>query len=386
MIWSIQVLRFAAALMVVYIHAVQIAATTPAAGSIGFIPFRVATIGHIGVDIFFVISGLIIAKIALGRTPSEFMWSRIIRIVPMYLLFTIPALAINIAITGFGWRDAVATFLLWPATDQITIPALEVGWTLCFEMLFYACAALVLVDRRWVFAIIAAYGIALILRPIGPLFQFIGNLMILEFLLGVAIAYAPNWRWAIWGIPFGTIWLVGAGLIGIQPATNSMDLLLGHDALQRVLIFGVPSAMIVYGALQIKARKSVWTYLGDASYSLYLSHSLILLPLLSLWTLFPMPPYLIIPTGISASLIFAWRVHERFEKPILALFKRQQLHGRQSYCSVNGEVVLTHDGADWSSRRFRDVCTASNLPSTTDVAGTSTLPVNPGVCGPNPSP
>ncbi len=101
----------------------------------------------------------------------------------MYLLFTVPAVATAVAITGFGWRDALATFLLWPATDQMTAPALGVGWTLCFEMLFYACAALVLIERRWVFAIIGAYGIAFLLRPIGPIFQFLGNPIILEFLL-----------------------------------------------------------------------------------------------------------------------------------------------------------------------------------------------------------
>ena len=328
MIWSIQVLRFVAALMVTYIHAVVIAVRVT--GSNGFVPLGVATIGHIGVDIFFVISGLIIAKIAPGRTPSEFIWSRIRRIVPLYLLFAVPAFVITISTTGFSWRNTVATFLFWPATDQMTIPALEVGWTLCFEMLFYACAALVLVDRRWALAIIGAYAIAFILRPIGPPFQFFGNPIILEFFLGVAIAYAPNWRRGIWGIPFGTIWLLGAGLIGIAPAFQTMDLLLGVDGLERVLIFGIPSAMIVYGALQIKARESVWTYLGDASYSLYLSHMFILLLFLqfALWIPFPMPPDLIIFVCLSASLLFAWRIHELFEKPIMALFKRQLQHGR----------------------------------------------------------
>jgi exopolysaccharide production protein ExoZ len=261
----------------------------------------------------------------------------------MYFLFTIPALA-HIAIisfgwqdaiatftdqtNGFGWRDAVATFLLWPATDQMTIPALAHGWTLCFEMLFYACAALVLIHRRFALAIVGAYGIAVILRPIGPPFQFFGNPMILEFLLGVIVAHAPSWRPGAWGIPFGAFWLVGAGLIGFPPAERTMDLLTGHDGFHRILLFGIPSAMIVYGVLQIRARRSVWTYLGDASYSLYLSHPLIL-ALLPLCIKFPMSPDLIILAGISLSLLFAWRAHERFEKPIMAALKRQQLGHRK---------------------------------------------------------
>jgi exopolysaccharide production protein ExoZ len=335
MIWSIQVLRFVAALLVVYVHAVQITAATTAIRSAGSIPFRVATIGHIGVDIFFVISGLIIAKIAPGRIPTEFIWSRVIRIVPMYLLFTVPALAIGTfspsllggaapdQMTGFGWRNVIATFLFWPATDQMTIPALAVGWSLYFEMLFYACAALVLADQRWIPAIVGAFGIAVIFRPLGPLFQFLGNPMILEFALGVLIAHLPSWRPGALGIPLGAFWLLAAGLIGIAPTNDVMRLLSGDDGFHRVLFFGIPSAMIVYGALQLKARQSVWTYLGDASYSLYLSHTLILLPMVPLLGIsVPIPPDLIILISISASVIFAWRIHELFEKPVMAWFKR----------------------------------------------------------------
>jgi len=304
--------------MVVYVHAADVAVL--ATGSTGFIPPQMATLGYVGVDIFFIISGLVIAKIAPGRTASEFIWSRIRRIMPLYFLFAIPALAIT-SWAEFSWRKTIATFLLWPATDQMTIPALMVGWTLCFEMLFYACVALILINRRWASIIIVAYGIAVICRPIGPLFQFLGNPMILEFLLGVAIAYAPSWRRGIWGIPIGAIWLVAAGLNGAAPA-ESIE---GHDGFRQVLIFGIPSAMIVYGTLQIKLERSVWTYLGDASYSLYLSHAFIIFLLFIFWKKFPMSPDLIILTCILASLLFAWRVHERFEKPIVTLLKRQQL-------------------------------------------------------------
>jgi exopolysaccharide production protein ExoZ len=107
-IWSLQVLRFIAALMVVYIHAVLPAIRVT--GSSGLIPFGLANIGHIGVDIFFVISGFIIAKVAPGRTPSELIWARLARIVPLYFLFAAPLFFASGA--GFGWREAVATFLL----------------------------------------------------------------------------------------------------------------------------------------------------------------------------------------------------------------------------------------------------------------------------------
>jgi exopolysaccharide production protein ExoZ len=327
MIWSIQVLRFVAALMVVYIHAVTIAFN--ATGSVGILPFRFATIGHIGVDIFFVISGLIIAKIAPGRTPSEFTLSRITRIVPMYFLFTVATIVLSIDISSFSWRDTVASFLFWPATDKMTLPALAGGWSLCFEMLFYACTALVLVNLRWLFIIIGGYGVALMVYAPIPIMQFVGNPLILEFLLGVAIANAPNWRPGIWGLPLGAICFFGAGLAGIAPTNNAMDLLLGHEGLRRVIIFGFPSAMIVYGTLQIKARESVWTYLGDASYTLYLSHPIVMLPLLALWQKFPVPANLGIFICISISLIVAWRMHEVVEKPMLALFKRQRLQHRK---------------------------------------------------------
>ena len=88
MIWSIQVLRFVAALMVVYLHASFLAFT--ATGSYGILPANLSELGNAGVDIFFVISGLIIAKVAPGRTAREFMASRIKRVVPIYFVFTIP--------------------------------------------------------------------------------------------------------------------------------------------------------------------------------------------------------------------------------------------------------------------------------------------------------
>jgi len=66
--------------------------------------------------------------------------------------------------------------------------------------------------------------------------------------------------------------------------------------------------------MQIKARESVWTYLGDASDTLYLVHTFVVSALLTLWIAFPLQPDLVVVATMAASVILAWRVYERVEK------------------------------------------------------------------------
>ncbi|MBZ9697014.1 MULTISPECIES: acyltransferase family protein [unclassified Mesorhizobium] len=323
MIWSLQVLRFVAALMVVYVHAAQTA--VKATGSNGLLPPELQVVGFAGVDIFFVISGVIIAKTAPGLTWRSFAWRRFRRIVPLYLLISIPY-AIVAYKTAFGWREGVATLLLWPATDQMTAPALPAAWTLCFEMLFYAAATIVLVDRRMLLALIGIFGLAMIFRSAGPALQFLGNPLIIEFGFGVALAYAPKWKPAVWCLPIGAGAMIAVGFIGMAPQGGTMEFLAGDNGFQRVLVYGFPAALIVFGTMQIDAQPSAWTVLGDASYMLYLIHTLPITLLLMVWTAFPIPPDLIIVIGTAISVLFAWRMYIRFELPLRKFLRRYDPH------------------------------------------------------------
>jgi exopolysaccharide production protein ExoZ len=316
MIWSLQNLRFVAALMVVYIHAVLIAGT---ASENGFIPLNLAIAGRAGVDIFFVLSGFIITKTAQGISAEEFAWRRFRRIIPLYLVWCVPVVLIA-AQTGFGWREALATFALWPATDQMTAPLVMSGWTLCFEVLFYTATALVLIDRRWLFALLGLYAAAMALRSTGPMPQFLGNPIIAEFLLGALLFYAPRGRLAVLALPIGAALIILAGPLGIAPQQGRVDGLLGAYGFQRLFVYGIPAALIVYGTLQIETKQSVWSYLGDASYSLYLVHYLLLRALGHLWTIFPLSVNFTIPVSMAAAVLFALLIHEQVEKPILRAF------------------------------------------------------------------
>jgi exopolysaccharide production protein ExoZ len=323
MIWSLQVLRFVAALMVVYVHAGQLAFGIT--GSSGFFPPEFQLAGQAGVDIFFVLSGVIIYKTGAHLHWLDFAWKRARRILPFYLLVTVVALIASLrAGAPLEWRDYLATFTLWPATDIITTPVVGVAWTLCFEALFYFAFALALIDRRWIAGFAVAFLTSLVLRPQGAVFEFLGNPIIFEFLLGVAIARLPALSLARWLVLPGFAIIFSVGFFGLAPIGNAADFLRGEGGFLRVLVYGFPAAAIVYGFMQMNGQRSFWTEQGDASYVLYLSHGLLMPALAVPLALLTASPDLIIAASCIVTTLFAWRLHILVEVPLLKLLPRNR--------------------------------------------------------------
>src|SRR3954471_15137123 len=77
---SIQALRAIAACAVVVLHAYPDVHA----------PLGNAGYGAAGVDLFFVISGFIIANVAQGRTSDEFLRDRLWRIYPLWWVAAVP--------------------------------------------------------------------------------------------------------------------------------------------------------------------------------------------------------------------------------------------------------------------------------------------------------
>jgi peptidoglycan/LPS O-acetylase OafA/YrhL len=100
-----------------------------------------AKYGYLGVQLFFVISGFVIAYSAEGRTSTAFAIARVARIYPGFLFcMTVTFLAT----LAFGAPRFDATVSQWVANLFIAAPALNrpymdnAYWTIVYEVIFYA--------------------------------------------------------------------------------------------------------------------------------------------------------------------------------------------------------------------------------------------------------
>ncbi|TCR62598.1 acyltransferase [Bosea sp. BK604] len=251
----------------------------------------------IGVELFFVVSGYVICmRVSESEKAWPFLRSRILRLYPMYWVFT--SLAVLAFVLNPAWRlhnfdpDLVSlarSYLIWP---QMGFPILGVGWTLEHEMIFYVAVAAMLLTLgastparltlAWMLAALGAAGIVLggipnpkiagapgagsyavlnhLFSPFMFAFGFGWLMRVLESMKPVerslnafpfaAFALAALWFAPDWGIqPFYRISIAAL----IFTAFIACRRLFTDNALNRL----------------------VWL-LGDASFSIYLSHWFVL--------------------------------------------------------------------------------------------------------------
>jgi exopolysaccharide production protein ExoZ len=282
-----QSLRGVAVLMVVLFHAVSNYAP---AGSMlradGIYNFLSG-----GVDVFFVISGFIIHYTTRDHYGAgeavDFMKKRIARIVPLYWLVTAIVVAIGIAAPSllrsyvFDPAHAIASlaFIPWRRPDGDVFPPLVPGWSLNFEMFFYVAYAtlMIVAPRRLILMSMTAlfcvgYAVVGILRLDPQLFVF-GHGVVFEFLIGVALAdiwTERDGRFPRWLGP--VCLMLSAPLIMLSHQT-SIFTTVAHICGFGLLATGAatmatPRATAPIGRLLARV--------GDASYSIYLTHPLLL--------------------------------------------------------------------------------------------------------------
>jgi exopolysaccharide production protein ExoZ len=319
-LYGIQYLRAFAALAVVVFHAAE-----RTGGHFA--------IGAAGVDVFFVISGFIMWVLSQRKptTPARFLRDRLERIAPVYWIATgvmvagaLAGLFPNMKLTlGHVFGSLFFIPHRSPSNGEIW-PVLVQGWTLNYEMFFYAVFAgcLLLPSRMRLTALAAIFvglaGFGLISSSGNPVFATYTDPIILEFLVGAFI---------------GKLWLEGRIPSPAMGAALVVVALLGFAFVGATYIgfgplaFGPLAAALLIGVLALEKAGAIrdirpMVYLGDSSYSIYLWHTMAISVVAKLAPMLSIPAVPAMILAVAAGVAVGVGAYETLEKPIGAAFKR----------------------------------------------------------------
>lgn len=280
---SLQYVRALAATSVVLYHGVTVMLPRS--------QISLLLLGEYGVDLFFVLSGFLMAFLADGRqqTVSEFMRRRIVRVVPLYWICTLLIAAVAIAWPS-AFRSTIPDFerltkslLFVPHWHRIVShepwPILIQGWTLNLEMFFYVVfaaamavsASFVVVGAAVFLALCVLIGI-LLPNASSAISVVYGSPLLLEFIFGLGLATAFRRGAPAVLVVSGAFFLVFVVSLSVE----------WTGPLARALTFGTFAAALIGSVLMLEqARRlefdaSLILLIGDASYSIYLTHAIAL--------------------------------------------------------------------------------------------------------------
>ncbi len=350
MIVNLQILRAFAAMLVVWVHTYVLLPET-------LVPAWTGRIGYGGVDLFFVLSGFIMVRTTVGNplSPAAFMRKRISRIVPLYYVFTILTAVVAMSLphlmnsTQLDTVQIIKSLLFIPfeKTPDRIYPVLYLGWTLNYEMFFYLIFSASLAFGRSIRILFVAGLLGLLviagrgienLNEYGVIPFFLTRPILLDFALGMLIAVALSGKWVRFCDPLawwsallaGTVWLVFGGEAfpigssGVAPMTDTF------------LRFGMPAGLIVMGAVGleqtgIRIGGPHMKRLGDASYSLYLSHYFVIATcsaLADFMVLGDHPRILLAILAMSAAVVGGILTFRLIERPLAGDFSAYRRLGQ----------------------------------------------------------
>jgi len=336
---GLQVLRGLAALLIVFIH---LGVAESRYGSLlGFRFLDGFRIGTAGVDIFFVISGFVMVLVTRNRNVDSktFLLNRLSRIYPNYWIYYF--LILGTWLIQPAWVNSsmvgepafLSSFVLLPSQG---VPVVSVAWTLEFELYFYFMFALTLwISRKnqvvlLVFSMLTLVVMGGIFRPTHFTLDRLTHPLILEFASGVMLGYLllkKSFRWGWLMLPLGILILI-FHQIGLEVT----QLIGGNSHFERVINFGIPAGLMVFGVVNLDIRSNprypkLLTDLGDASYTLYLSHILVIAAVGRMWQWLSLqtvlPNWIFILVQLLAVIIYSILAYRFIELPLLTFVRRR---------------------------------------------------------------
>ena len=297
--------------------------------------------GNLGVDFFFVLSGFIIIFAHhrdIGRPDRlrNYVERRFVRLFPVYWLYA--GIFCALVALGFGSNATLPeTATQWLSTiflirlDKFTFP-IAPAWTLVHELAFYLVFALLIIRGRLGMMVFGLWMlVCLLLREYPeyhdqtPWTTYFSPLN-LNFLIGML-------AWLSWsyGRPVIVKWALPAGLllIALFYALESREASYSQVQLGYAAGFGliIAGAAALEAAGQWPSRMRLLNLIGDASYSIYLTHLAVLGVVGRL--VFRIAEYVPAPPVLLYLLVFAGTVacgclaHVWIERPLIAACRKR---------------------------------------------------------------
>ncbi len=302
-------------------------------------------LGQAGVDLFFVISGFVMVTVTRGRFGGNgetlrFLWGRFTRIYPTYWFYFILTAAVFLVKPGWvnaaqGHRaDLFASFFLLPSHQ---LPVVMVAWSLIHELWFYLVFSVLLkFEERLLLPWLLVWGTCIILvnllmttNDASAIVRLVSHPYSLEFILG---ALAAIFLYSGLGKSIPLSWalsmlvcLLAAGM----PLVYMSDVLLNADLLRAAFVgslFGlllISLTTVEKGSL-LSVPKAM-QFMGDISYSVYLSHVLALSAIGRIWRMAAPVPDSLADNLFAALVMLAvvvvsgWLGYRCIERPILQI-------------------------------------------------------------------
>ena len=315
---SLQLIRGIASILVMTLHT-------------GF-----TTFGWIGVDFFFVLSGFIIFHVHhhwIGQPHFVYHYiiKRISRIYPVYWFIAGSYLFIHYSLGNIGdfynsdFWGFIQSFTLLPSHPAIILTS----WTLSYELLFYCLFGLLIISNRF-FLLLLIWFLLCFIQLLSLQYDlkiylngFYFNPINLEFALGIILFYIiekDKIRIAQWNT---YVFIV----IGILISLWSLQQTLVH----RLIIAGIPCFFILLGIICLEKYHSfkVHTWLvaiGNASYFLYLSHTIIISTfeglLSKLLIIEGLTKNVVLLSAMLLSVVVSLLAYNLVEKPLIYHFRK----------------------------------------------------------------
>lgn len=338
-ITNIQGLRAIAVLLVLFSHLIRVEEKYSADQ---ILPAFLLN-GISGVDLFFVISGFIMVLTTTGThsglpNASLFLYKRASRIFPVYMFYTTLVLCVSIFkpswVNSGAEYDLVSSYLLLPSEFP---PLLAVGWTLIHEMYFYyVFLILLLFSEKLLLPLLLLWAAIIFVSNMffeasSPLIKLAVSPLTYEFIGGAMIAllyqrWKPNLSFYGASLAIGLSFVVMFYIGQIYTASEGEQ----PSEMARVIIYGIPSLVILFFVTNIETKGKVFpswfTRIGDASYSTYLTHVLVLSVIGRGWSLLIIDSVwdnvVMIVILIGVCLVYGRLSYKYLEIPMLKISRR----------------------------------------------------------------